>query len=85
MPVHCVTQGLGTILEARQLLLVAQGEGKAEAVAQMIEGPLASICPASALQLHPDAVVVIDRAAASQLRFSDYYEYVQEQLPEGSA
>lgn len=85
VPVHCVTQGLGTILEARQLLLVAQGEGKAEAVAQMIEGPLASICPASALQLHPDAVVVIDRAAASQLRFSDYYEYVQEQLPEGSA
>lgn len=85
VPVHCVTQGLGTILEARQLLLVAQGEGKADAVARMTEGPLASVCPASALQLHRDAIVVIDRAAASKLRLSDYYEYVQERLPGGGA
>lgn len=81
VPVHCLTQGLGTILEARRLLLVAQGEAKADAVAQMIEGPLASVCPASALQLHPDAVVVIDRAAASKLRLTEYYEHVQERLP----
>jgi glucosamine-6-phosphate deaminase len=85
VPVHCVTQGLGTILDARQLLLVAQGEGKADAVARMIEGPLAGVCPASALQLHRRADVVIDRAAASQLRLSDYYEYVQEHLPGGAA
>ncbi|QZY53087.1 glucosamine-6-phosphate deaminase [Leucobacter tenebrionis] len=85
VPVHCVTQGLGTILEARQLLLVAQGEAKAAAVARMVEGPLASVCPASALQLHRDATVVIDRAAASELRLSDYYEYVQERLPGGAA
>lgn len=80
VPVHCVTQGIGTILDAGRLLLVAQGEGKAEAVAQMIEGPLSSVCPASALQLHPDATVVIDRAAASRLRLTEYYEYVQSQL-----
>ena len=85
VPVHCVTQGLGTILDARRLLLVAQGEDKADAVAQMVEGPLASVCPASALQLHRDAVVVVDRAAASKLRLSDYYEYVQERLPGGAA
>ncbi|MCW2289680.1 glucosamine-6-phosphate deaminase [Leucobacter luti] len=78
VPVHCITQGLGTILDARELLLVAQGESKAEAVAAMIEGPLASVCPASALQLHRNATVVIDRAAASKLRLTGYYEHVQQ-------
>ncbi|MBK0419491.1 glucosamine-6-phosphate deaminase [Leucobacter sp. CSA1] len=82
VPLHCVTQGLGTILEARQLLLVAHGEAKADAVARMVEGPLAAVCPASALQLHPDATVVIDRAASSLLRLTDYYEHVQRNLPE---
>lgn len=77
VPVHCVTQGIGTILDARSLVLVAQGEGKADAVARMIEGPVSSMCPASALQLHPHATAVVDRAAASQLRLTDYYEYVQ--------
>lgn len=81
VPTHCITQGLGTILEAGQLLLVAQGESKADAVAAMIEGPLASICPASALQLHQHATVVIDRAAASKLRLTEYYEYVQQMRP----
>lgn len=68
VPTHCVTQGIGTILEARELLLVAHGEGKAAAVAAMIEGPVSSACPASVLQSHPRATVVIDRAAASLLR-----------------
>lgn len=81
VPTHCITQGLGTILDAGQLLLVAQGEGKADAVAAMIEGPIASICPASALQLHQHATVVIDRAAASKLRLTEYYEYVQQMRP----
>lgn len=81
VPVHCVTQGIGTILDARRLLLVAQGEGKADAVAQMIEGPVSSMCPASALQLHPDATVVIDRPAASKLRLIEFYEYVQQHTP----
>lgn len=81
VPRHCITQGLGTILDARELLLVAQGEGKADAVAAMIEGPVASICPASALQLHARATVIIDRAAASRLRLVDYYEHVQRHQP----
>lgn len=75
VPVHSVTQGLGTILEARELLLVAQGAGKADAVAAMVEGPVSSMCPASALQLHPEATVVIDRAASAELRLRDFYLY----------
>lgn len=78
VPMHCVTQGLGTILDARELLLVAQGEGKADAVAAMIEGPVASVCPASALQLHGKATVVIDEAAASKLQLTEYYRHVTE-------
>ena len=74
VPVRSVTQGIGTILDARELLLVAQGEEKARAVARMVEGPLAGVCPASALQLHPAATVVVDRAAASWLELIDYYE-----------
>ncbi|MDI6022549.1 glucosamine-6-phosphate deaminase [Leucobacter sp. UT-8R-CII-1-4] len=84
VPVHCVTQGIGTILDARKALLVAQGESKAEAVAAMIEGPLSSMCPASALQLHPDATVIIDREAAAMLTLRDYYEHIELHQPHGS-
>jgi glucosamine-6-phosphate deaminase len=75
VPVRCVTQGLGTILEARELLLVAQGEAKAAAVAAAVEGPLTSFVPASALQLHPRATVIVDEAAAGGLRLADYYRH----------
>lgn len=81
VPTHCLTQGLGTILDARQLLLVAQGQPKAAAVAAMVEGPLTSMCPGSALQLHPDATVIIDEPAASSLHPSDYYRYTYDHLP----
>lgn len=81
VPVHCVTQGLGTILEARQVLLVAHGEAKAAAVAAAIEGPVSAMCPATVLQFHQRATFVIDRAAASRLTHLDYYEYVQAKLP----
>ncbi len=84
VPVHCVTQGIGTILDARKALLVAQGAAKAEAVAAMIEGPLSSMCPASALQLHPDAVAVIDSEAAGALTLRDYYEHIERFQPHGS-
>lgn len=77
VPLQSITQGIGTILAARELLLVAQGESKAAAVAAMVEGPLASRCPASALQMHRRATVIVDRAAASQLEFIDYYEQVE--------
>lgn len=73
VPRHVVTQGLGTILEARHLVMIATGEGKAEPIARAVEGPLAAMCPASVLQLHPHATVVIDEAAATGLQLADYY------------
>lgn len=76
VPVHCLTQGLGTIMDARRLLLVAQGPGKSAAVAAAVEGPVTSMCPGSVLQMHPDATVVLDEAAASQLAHADYYRFV---------
>jgi glucosamine-6-phosphate deaminase len=81
VPTHCLTQGLGTILDARKLLLVAQGEAKAHAVAAMVEGPVTSMCPGSALQLHPDATAIVDEAAASRLALADYYRYTYDNLP----
>ncbi|WP_225846293.1 glucosamine-6-phosphate deaminase [Streptomyces sp. HPF1205] len=73
VPRHVITQGIGTILEARHLVLLATGEGKAEAVAQAVEGPVAAVVPASALQLHPHATVVVDEAAASKLKLAAYF------------
>lgn len=74
VPTHCVTQGLGTILEARRLVLVATGAHKAAAVAAAVEGPVSASCPGSVIQLHPDVVVVVDEAAAADLAHRDYYE-----------
>jgi glucosamine-6-phosphate deaminase len=82
VPTHCLTQGLATILDATRLVLVAQGENKADAVAKMVEGPVSSMCPGSALQLHAEATVVIDQAAASKLALIDYYRYTYDNLPE---
>jgi glucosamine-6-phosphate deaminase len=75
VPRHCITQGLGTILRARHLVLLAFGEGKAAAVAGALEGPVTASLPGSAVQLHPHATVVVDEAAASALRFAEYYRY----------
>jgi glucosamine-6-phosphate deaminase len=73
VPRHVVTQGIGTILDARHLVLIATGRGKAEPVARAVEGPVAAVCPASAIQLHPHATVVVDEDAASQLTLTEYY------------
>ncbi len=75
VPRHCITQGLGTIMRARHLVLLAFGEGKAEAVAGAVEGPVTASLPGSAIQLHPHATVIVDEAAASRLAHADYYRY----------
>lgn len=74
VPNHVLTQGLGTISEARHLLLLAMGEAKAEAIAAAVEGPVAALCPASALQLHPHVTVLLDEPAASRLAHREYYQ-----------
>jgi glucosamine-6-phosphate deaminase len=59
--------GVGTIMEARQLLLLASGSGKADAIARTVEGPISARVPASIVQLHRDAVVIVDQEAAAHL------------------
>lgn len=76
MPRHAITMGIGTILDARRCLLLAFGPPKTRAVERMIEGPLAAICPASALQLHPRATVIVDEASASALQYADHYRWI---------
>jgi glucosamine-6-phosphate deaminase len=81
VPNHVLTQGLGTILEARHLLLIATGEGKAAAAAAAVEGPVSASCPASVLQMHPHVTVLLDEAAASRLDRLAYYREVYAAKP----
>ncbi|MDN4641167.1 glucosamine-6-phosphate deaminase [Agreia sp. PsM10] len=85
VPMHCITQGVGTILRARHLLLLAFGEGKAEALAAAVEGPLTASVPGSAIQLHARVTVVVDEAAASRLARADYYRYAWANKPSWQA
>ncbi len=81
VPVHSITQGLGTILRAKRLVLLAFGAAKAHAVAAAVEGPLSASVPASAIQLHPRATVVVDEEAASMLTELEYYRDAFAQKP----
>ena len=67
VPTQACTQGIGTIMKAKTILLIATGANKADAVKGMIEGPVDVKCPASVLQNHADAVIIVDEAAASKL------------------
>jgi glucosamine-6-phosphate deaminase len=75
-PFNALTMGIGSIMEARRILMLATGKRKAEAVAAMIEGPLTSMHPASVLQMHDNAVAIVDEEAAEQLQMRDYYDWV---------
>ena len=81
VPTHVLTQGLGTILEARHLLLIAAGETKADATAAAVEGPLSASCPASVIQLHPHVTVLLDPAAACRLDRLAHYREVYSAKP----
>ena len=76
VPKMAITMGVGTIMEAKQCLLLASGESKAEAIANAVEGPITAEVPASVLQMHPQTVAIIDEAAASQLKRVNYYKQV---------
>ncbi len=78
MPQCAITMGIGTILEAKKVLLLATGEAKAETVAEAIEGPITASVTASCLQLHPDVTFVIDEEAGARLKQRDYYRRVME-------
>jgi glucosamine-6-phosphate deaminase len=81
VPKHVLTQGLGTILEARHLLLIATGAGKADAVTAAVEGPVSASCPASVLQFHPHVTVLLDQPAAAGLDRLAYYREVYAAKP----
>jgi glucosamine-6-phosphate deaminase len=81
VPIYAITMGVGTILDARKLVLVASGEAKAEAIAQAVEGPVTSVITASAIQLHQDATVIVDDEAAAGLKMRDYYEFIYAAKP----
>jgi glucosamine-6-phosphate deaminase len=78
IPQCAITMGIGTILEAKRILLLASGSSKATAIAKAIEGPLAASVTASALQLHGDVTFIVDREAGAQLKQQEYYQRVLE-------
>jgi glucosamine-6-phosphate deaminase len=82
VPRHCITMGIGTIMDARLCLLLAFGREKAQAIAAAVEGPVASIVPASILQHHPNAKIFVDEAAASSLKLAEYYRWVYDGKPD---
>ncbi len=82
VPTHCLTQGLATIMEARHLILVAMGRGKAAAVHQLVEGAISALWPATVLQLHPHVTVLVDEAAARRLQLVDYYRETYRAKPD---
>lgn len=73
IPQCAITMGLGTILEAKEIILLASGTNKAQAVAAAVEGPLTASVTASVLQLHPAVTVLVDRDGAEQLVNKAYY------------
>jgi glucosamine-6-phosphate deaminase len=82
VPRHVITMGVGTILDARRCLVLAFGDGKAQAVANMVEGPVTADVPASALQFHPSCTLLIDEAASVRLKRADYYRWVYANKPD---
>jgi glucosamine-6-phosphate deaminase len=82
VPRHCLTQGLATIMSARHLVLLASGRAKAEAVHQLVEGPISAMWPATIMQTHPHATVLVDDAAASRLQLADYYRQTYADKPD---
>jgi len=78
-PTLAMTMGIATILNARYVLLMATGKNKAKAVNDMVTGALSAMCPASALQLHENAIVLLDKEAASELVDKEYYIWADQQ------
>jgi len=82
VPARALTMGVGTILEARRLVVVVTGGEKAEVLARAVEGPITAMVSASAIQLHPDCKVIVDEAASVNLRGRAYYQWIYENEPE---
>lgn len=82
VPQRAITMGVGSILDCRRCILLATGEEKAAIVARAVEGPITSMISATALQLHAECTLILDEAAGSRLKESDYYHWIFENQPE---
>ena len=78
VPIYAITMGVGTILEATLIILLATGSVKADIVAAAVEGPVTASVTASVLQLHRDVIYILDEEAAAGLKRRDYYRWIQE-------
>lgn len=67
VPKYAITMGIGTIMEAKEIILLASGKNKADAIKAAVEGPITAMCPASIIQMHRKAIVIVDKEAASKL------------------
>ncbi|MCQ2380241.1 MAG: glucosamine-6-phosphate deaminase [Victivallaceae bacterium] len=76
MPRRAFTAGVGTVLDAKKVVQLITGERKADIAAAAIEGPITSMISSTALQMHPDTVVILDEAAAAKLKLRDFYNEV---------
>ena len=76
-PSIAVTMGIGTIMDADNIILIGLGKHKSKAVADLVEGPISSFCPGSALQNHQNVIIVLDSLAASELKLYDYYIHTE--------
>ena len=81
VPRYAITMGVGSVMEARHCLLLANGENKAEPVAKAIEGPVTSMITASVLQMHPSATAIVDESASMKLELKEYYQWIYKNKP----
>lgn len=77
VPVHVLTQGVGTILDAREIVLAATGDNKARAIHETVEGAISARWPATALQQHARVTIVVDEAAGRELELADYFRFIE--------
>ena len=82
VPKRALTMGVGTILDSRELLLLATGGAKASILAKAVEGPITAMISASAMQLHSNCKVIVDEEASRELKERDYYDWIFQNEPE---
>ena len=82
VPRHALTMGVGTIMDAHKVVLLATGTSKAQIIADAIEGPITAWVTASILQMHPSAIVVLDEESAANLKNYDYYKWAYDNKPD---
>lgn len=82
MPKRALTMGVGTILDAKRIVMLVTGKEKAAVLAKAVEGPVTAMVSATALQLHPKAVVIVDEDAAGKLQEKEYYRWIFDNEPD---